>query len=317
MMKLAISASGAICFVTISLFTPMAHAAMMISDYRPITGPNNSDVETYDAWMNRVIPLAIPHPFNAVGPINPGGSAVTTNPITAPPYQISAAPQYDNTFNPAPVPIGAPTLTFTRGPGVTHLAVSNLSGTSCCTVQFVSDLSVGNDENWSDIDIASSNPLTSFGFGVFSQHNSNIQSSGDSLFTITLFDQNGTVNVGSGTFVAPSYTPIPGYIGVNEDAPALPGLVFVGITSDVFFDSLQIRESRTYPTGGIQRSTSSGATVDAEYFGAFFATPVTASLPTAPGPLPILGLGAAFAYSRKLRQRIKYSKAPEVLSTIR
>lgn len=313
MMKLAISAGGAICFVTISIFTPMAHAAMMIRDYRPITGPNNSDVETYDAWMNRVIPLAIPHPYNAVGPINPYFSGVTTNPITAPPYAISAPPQYDNTFNPAPVPIGAPTLTFTRGPGVTQLGVSNVI-TSCCTVQFVSDLGVGNDMNWSDINIASSNPLTSFGFGVFSQHNSYVQGLGDSLFTITLFDKNGTINVGTGTFVAPSYTPIPGYIGVNSDAGALPGLVFVGITSDILFDSLQIRESRTYPTGGPYNVNGGG---DMEFFGAFFATPVTASLPSAPGPLPILGLGAAFAYSRKLRQRIKYSKAPEVLSTIR
>ena len=206
-----------------------------------------------------------------------------------------------------------PTLTFTRGPGVTQLGVSNLI-TSCCTVQFVSDLGVGNDMNWSDINIASSNPLTSFGFGVFSQHNFYVQGLGDSLFTITLFDNNGTNNVGSGTFIAPSLGADPPYSGVNSDARSLPGLVFVGITSDILFDSLQIRESRTYPTGGPYNVNGGG---DAEFFGAFFATPVTASLPTAPGPLPILGLGAAFAYSRKLRQRIKYSKAPEVLSTIR
>jgi hypothetical protein len=168
--------------------------------------------------------------------------------------------------------------------------------------------------NWSDINIASSNPLTSFGFGVFSQHNFYVQGLGDSLFTITLFDNNGTNNVGSGTFIAPSLGADPPYSGVNSDARSLPGLVFVGITSDILFDSLQIRESRTYPTGGPYNVNGGG---DAEYFGAFFATPVTASLPTAPGPLPILGLSAAFAYSRKLRQRIKYSKAPEVLSTIR
>jgi hypothetical protein len=34
----------------------------------------------------------------------------------------------------------------------------------------------------------------------------------------------------------------------------------------------------------------------------------------APGPLPILGIGAAFGYTRKLRKRIKASK-PEVIST--
>jgi len=180
----------------------------------------------------------------------------------------------------------------------------------------VSDLGVGNDMSWSDINIASSNELTSFGFGVFSDHNPNVQSYGDSLFTITLFDKNGTINVGSGTFVAPSLGVLPPYSGVNSDAVALPGLVFVGITSDILFNSLQIRESRTYPTGGVQNSTSWGGQADREFFGAFYATALTASLPSAPGPLPILGLGAAFVYSRKLRQRIKYSKAPEVLRTI-
>jgi hypothetical protein len=35
-----------------------------------------------------------------------------------------------------------------------------------------------------------------------------------------------------------------------------------------------------------------------------------------PGPLPLLGVGAAFGYSRKLRKRIKTNKSPEVLSAI-
>jgi hypothetical protein len=35
-----------------------------------------------------------------------------------------------------------------------------------------------------------------------------------------------------------------------------------------------------------------------------------------PGPLPLLGVGAAFGYSRKLRGRIKSSKLPEVMSAI-
>jgi hypothetical protein len=35
-----------------------------------------------------------------------------------------------------------------------------------------------------------------------------------------------------------------------------------------------------------------------------------------PGPLPLLGVGAAFGYSRKLRKRIKTKKSPEVLSAI-
>jgi hypothetical protein len=35
-----------------------------------------------------------------------------------------------------------------------------------------------------------------------------------------------------------------------------------------------------------------------------------------PAPLPLLGVGAAFGYSRNLRKRIKTSKAPEVMSAI-
>jgi hypothetical protein len=35
-----------------------------------------------------------------------------------------------------------------------------------------------------------------------------------------------------------------------------------------------------------------------------------------PSPIPLLGVGAAFGYSRKLRKRIKTSKTPEVLSVI-
>jgi hypothetical protein len=35
-----------------------------------------------------------------------------------------------------------------------------------------------------------------------------------------------------------------------------------------------------------------------------------------PGPLPLLGVGAAFGFSRKLRKRIKSSTSPDVLSAI-
>jgi hypothetical protein len=35
-----------------------------------------------------------------------------------------------------------------------------------------------------------------------------------------------------------------------------------------------------------------------------------------PGPLPIFGVGAAYGYSRRLRQRIKRTKTPEVISAI-
>jgi len=36
----------------------------------------------------------------------------------------------------------------------------------------------------------------------------------------------------------------------------------------------------------------------------------------APSPLPFLGVGAAFGFSRKLRKRIKCSETPEMMSTI-
>jgi hypothetical protein len=47
-------------------------------------------------------------------------------------------------------------------------------------------------------------------------------------------------------------------------------------------------------------------------------TPITQFVDPAsvPGPLPLFGVGAAFAYSRKLRNRIKTSKTPEVMGTI-
>lgn len=38
--------------------------------------------------------------------------------------------------------------------------------------------------------------------------------------------------------------------------------------------------------------------------------------PQVPAPLPLLGVGAAFGYSRKLRKRIKSRKLPEVMSAI-
>lgn len=44
-------------------------------------------------------------------------------------------------------------------------------------------------------------------------------------------------------------------------------------------------------------------------------TPITFDTTPVPGPLPILGVGAVFGWSRKLRKRVKSSK-PEVISTI-
>jgi hypothetical protein len=58
-------------------------------------------------------------------------------------------------------------------------------------------------------------------------------------------------------------------------------------------------------TDGFTKSGLTGAT-DGHFL-------TTAQVPT---PLPLLGVGAAFGYSRKLRKRIKTSKTPEVMSAI-
>jgi hypothetical protein len=49
---------------------------------------------------------------------------------------------------------------------------------------------------------------------------------------------------------------------------------------------------------------------------AFRATSGFVTQESVPGPLPLLGVGAAFGFSRKLRKRIKPSKTPDVLSII-
>ena len=41
-----------------------------------------------------------------------------------------------------------------------------------------------------------------------------------------------------------------------------------------------------------------------------FNGPTAAAPASVPGPLPILGVGAAFAYSRRLRRRINLAKSP-------
>lgn len=50
--------------------------------------------------------------------------------------------------------------------------------------------------------------------------------------------------------------------------------------------------------------------------GTFRQTDFSCKFPSVPGPIPLLGVGAAFGYSRKLRKRIKASKSPAVMSTI-
>jgi hypothetical protein len=63
---------------------------------------------------------------------------------------------------------------------------------------------------------------------------------------------------------------------------------------------------------------NAGFTFDSEGTVSVTQTPITEFVDPAsvPGPLPLFGVGAAFAYSRKLRNRIKTSKMPEVMSAI-
>ncbi|MES1983068.1 MAG: fibronectin type III domain-containing protein [Pseudomonadota bacterium] len=251
--------------IAIALLLPQIATAATINSYPPIIDPRTHVIETYDAWMARVVPLALPSYYHAAGPINPPFSGVTTDPIVAP-----ASPS------------GAPALTFTRGPGVTQLGVSNIVAGS--GVQFVSDLGVGNDMNWSDINITPSSPVNALGFGVSSYHDPSVPRYGDSKFIITLFDASGEY-VGGGTIVAPSIDPY--FPNGAQESDVMPGFTFVGITSYRPFKRVEIRESRTYPTGGVQNATIYGGLADRESFGAFYASvPMADSeAPTVPGRL--------------------------------
>jgi hypothetical protein len=89
---------------------------------------------------------------------------------------------------------------------------------------------------------------------------------------------------------------------------------FGGFAFDVFnldgtFDEpYQLFTVGASPTDGIYTSLKPG-----DYAGCPGSC-VGAKINPVPGPLPLLGVGAAFGYSRKLRKRIKSSK-PEVIST--
>jgi len=68
------------------------------------------------------------------------------------------------------------------------------------------------------------------------------------------------------------------------------------------------------PTGVLNLVNTSNANEPGAWrFNVINGRPSTGSVP---GPLPVLGIGAAFGYSRKLRNRIKNVKTPKVLSAI-
>jgi hypothetical protein len=116
----------------------------------------------------------------------------------------------------------------------------------------------------------------------------------------------------------------PGGIGAGFTAtPSLPSsaldnyVSFGGFGFDVYdvgttdFDEpYQIFTVSKQPTGGNFQSLLPG-----DYAGCPGSC-VGAKINQVPGPLPLLGVGAAFGFSRNLRKRIKTSKSPEVMSAI-
>jgi hypothetical protein len=261
-------------------------AQVTISTFRPINDLSSGVLESYASWMSRVVPLAIPSNLNPIGPINPDFSSVTTFPITAPPYAVTAPPQYSPS-NPAPTPTNAPALVFSRGSGVTELGVSNI-GTNGQKVQFVSDLSVGNDTNWSDINIESSVQLYAFGFGIMSVHDGSVAAYGTSQFLITLIGADGQT-IGRGVFAAPSVDFLT-TIGAFEP-DVMPGFVFVGVTSPIGFNRIELKEI----AGGVQNSSHFGGVADREYFGAFYAAAVPEPSTIALYAVSLAGLVGLFA----------------------
>jgi len=67
-------------------------------------------------------------------------------------------------------------------------------------------------------------------------------------------------------------------------------------------------------TPGVYDWTWGTGTPNADFFRLCVGSPCPTSTTSVPGPLPLLGVGAAFGFSRKLRTRIK--GAPQVVSAI-
>lgn len=87
--------------------------------------------------------------------------------------------------------------------------------------------------------------------------------------------------------------------------PELVGAAGVTGTYKIPDGILNVNESYIFRVALLQVSTQ-GATARATSAG-YTQAPFT---PSVPGPLPILGIGTVFAYSRKLRKRIKSRKQP-------
>ena len=101
-------------------------------------------------------------------------------------------------------------------------------------------------------------------------------------------------------------------IGINEDVPflVLKGASSVAVdivgtaggpAADVFVTGLPV--GSVTPTAGVFTFNDDNGNVGGSY-----SANITVATPTVPGPLPLLGAGVAFGYSRKVRKRIKLSQ---------
>lgn len=155
-------------------------------------------------------------------------------------------------------PISAPPLTFTAGPGVSGIAVGNVTGNPLPTDLVVEGVS------YSNIDVAIDEPYA-VGFGMTVSSYTAPGSAGESTFELTLLADGASV--GTGNFTAPA-----------------SGDVFYGITVSSVFDAVQIRET----SGGPQNKTAAGGPDDREYFGLFYVVPgvVPVTIDIKPGSDP-------------------------------
>jgi hypothetical protein len=85
------------------------------------------------------------------------------------------------------------------------------------------------------------------------------------------------------------------FVGVNPGRSPHDGLVDYSFAGANFFDDDDV----STPTITISNFSSN-----------------TVEVQRVPGPLPLLGVGAVFGYSRKLRKRIKRSTTPDIMSAI-
>jgi hypothetical protein len=82
----------------------------------------------------------------------------------------------------------------------------------------------------------------------------------------------------------------------------------LGFTQNDEFGFVRLTDDPNEGGGGVGGTV--GADIDAVGAISTVLTPVDPNPSSAPGPIPLLGVGATFSFSRKLRKRIKSSKLP-------